>query len=155
MPRTPPMQMARKLVRLLRAERPDHFYLKKVFQNARVLLEVKPAKAEKRLPALLTDRELVAFYESVWQARNPTHMVLLKLLIFTGLRNAELAHVRIQDVDLDHCQIHVVRGKGRKGPAGTISGILYAKGYPAFDSGSFCTLRVPRRSARNRCNVVV
>ena len=114
MPRTPPMQMARKLVRLLRAERPDHFYLKKVFQNARVLLEVKPAKAEKRLPALLTDRELVAFYESVWQARNPTHMVLLKLLIFTGLRNAELAHVRIQDVDLDHCQIHVVRGKGRK-----------------------------------------
>jgi len=40
--------------------------------------------------------------------------VVLKLLIFTGLRNAELAHVRIRDVDLDHCQIHVVQGKGRK-----------------------------------------
>jgi hypothetical protein len=27
---------------------------------------------------------------------------------------------------------------------------LYAKGYPAFDSTWFCTLRVPRRSARSR-----
>ena len=40
-------------------------------------------------------------------------------------------------------------------PGGTIPGILYAKGYPALDSGSFCTLRVPRRSARSRSNVVV
>jgi hypothetical protein len=31
--RTAPMQMARKLVRLLRSERPDHLYLKKVFQK--------------------------------------------------------------------------------------------------------------------------
>ena len=32
-------------------------------------------------------------------------------------------------------------------PSGTIPGILYDKAYPAFDSGSFCTLRVLRRSA--------
>ena len=68
----------------------------------------------KRLPELLTDAELVAFYEAVWQVRNPQHMVLIKVLIFTGLRNAELAHVRLQDVDLDHCQIRVVQGKGGK-----------------------------------------
>jgi hypothetical protein len=36
-----------------------------------------------------------------------------------------------------------------------IPGILYAKGYPAFDSSSFCTLSVPRRSARSRWNVVL
>ena len=54
------------------------------------------------------------FYEAVWQARNPQHMVLIKLLLFTGLRNVELAHVRRQDVDLDHCQIRVVQGKGGK-----------------------------------------
>jgi integrase/recombinase XerD len=68
----------------------------------------------KKLPEPLNDQELVAFYEAVWQARNPTHMALIKLLIFTGLRNAELAQVRLQDVDLDHCQIHVVQGKGSK-----------------------------------------
>ena len=112
--RTPPMQMARKLTRLLRSERPDAVYLKKVFQHTRALLAVPPTKAQKRLPELLTDQEVVAFYEAVWRSRHPTHMVLLKLLIFTGLRNAELARLRIQDVDLDHCQLHVVQGKGRK-----------------------------------------
>ena len=47
-------------------------------------------------------------------AHNPQHMVMIKLLLFTGLRNAELVHVRLQDMDLDHCQIRVVQGKGRK-----------------------------------------
>ena len=33
-----------------------------------------------------TDRELVAFYEAVWRARDPKHLVLINVLIFTGLR---------------------------------------------------------------------
>ena len=111
---TPPKQMAKKLVRLLRLERPDYPYLKKVFQHTRSILAISPAKAAKRLPELLTDHELVGFYEAVWHARNPTHMIMIKLLIFTGLRNAELARVRLQDMDLDHCQVHIVQGKGNK-----------------------------------------
>ena len=111
---TTPKQMARRLARVLRDERPDYSYLKKVFQHTRALLAVKPGKVQKRLPHLLTDQELVAFYETVWQARDPVHMILIKLLIFTGLRNAELANVQLRDVDLDNCQIHVDRGKGGK-----------------------------------------
>jgi integrase/recombinase XerD len=111
---TPPKQMAKKLVRLLRVERPDYQYLKKVFQHTRSILAISPAKVQKRLPELLTDHELVGFYEAVWHARNPTHMIMIKLLIYTGLRNAELARVRLQDVDLDHCQLHVVQGKSSK-----------------------------------------
>ena len=53
------------------------------------------------------DLKLVAFYEAVWQARHPQHMVMGKLLLCRGLRNAELAHVRLQDVDLDLCQMRV------------------------------------------------
>jgi integrase/recombinase XerD len=56
----------------------------------------------------------MAFYEAVWQARNPTHMVMVKLLIFTGLRNAELTAVRVQDVDLDQRQVRIKQGKGGK-----------------------------------------
>ena len=37
---------------------------------------------------------------------------MIKMLIFTGLRNIELARVRLQDVDLDQCHIRVVQGKG-------------------------------------------
>jgi integrase/recombinase XerD len=109
-----PKQMARKLVRLLRPQRPDYPYLKKVFQHTRELLGVKASKTHKRLPELLTDSELVGFYEAVWQARNSVHMVMIKLLIFTGLRNAELSQIRLKHVDLDQCQIRIEQGKGRK-----------------------------------------
>ena len=41
---TTPKQMAKKLARILRPERPDYAYLKKVFQHTRVLLAVEPTK---------------------------------------------------------------------------------------------------------------
>ena len=58
-------------------------------------------------PELLTDSELVGFYEAVWHSRNSVHMVMIKLLIFTGLRNAELSQIRLKHVDLDLCQIRI------------------------------------------------
>ncbi len=112
--RTAPKEVAKKLVRVLRPHRPDYQFLKKVFQHTRQLLAVSPGKSEKRLPELLTDDELVAFYEAVWHARHPTHMVMIKLLIFTGVRNAELARVRLKDAYLNNCQIRIEQGKGRK-----------------------------------------
>ena len=39
---TTPKQMAQKLARILRPERPDYAYLKKVFQHTRALLAVEP-----------------------------------------------------------------------------------------------------------------
>ena len=89
--RVPPTAMAKKLARLLRPQRPDYHYLKKVFQQTRALLEIGAAPLTKRLPELLTDAELVAFYDAVWHAHQLTHVVMLKLLLFTGIRNAELA----------------------------------------------------------------
>lgn len=110
----PPKAMAKKLARLLRRERPDYPYLKKVFAHVRELLAVPSPKKAKRLPQLLTDEELVFFYETVWQARNRTHMVMIKLLILTGVRNRELSHIRLQDVNLGSLQIRIEQGKGQK-----------------------------------------
>jgi len=112
--RTTPLAMAKKLVRVLKPERPDYQYLKKVFQNIRVLLDVSQTKPEKRLPDLLTDDELLAFYEAAWHAKNPSHLILIKLLVYTGIRNAEVTGVRLRDVDLDKCQIRIEQGKGQK-----------------------------------------
>jgi integrase/recombinase XerD len=39
---------------------------------------------------------------------------MLKLLLFTGMRNAELVHLRLTDIDLHTCQVRVTQGKGRK-----------------------------------------
>jgi integrase/recombinase XerD len=112
--RLSPKTMAKKLAHLLRPQHPDYHYLKKVFQHTRELLEVGTAPSVKRLPELLTDAELVAFYEAIWHARQLTHGVMLKLLLFTGIRNAELVHLRLTDVDLQTCQIRITQGKGHK-----------------------------------------
>jgi integrase/recombinase XerD len=112
--RLPPKVMAKKVVRVLRPQHPDYPYLKKVFQHSRALLAVKPSHQPKRLPELLTDAELVALYETIWQARQLTHLVMLKLLLFTGIRNAEIVRLRLMDVDLQTCQVRIAQGKGQK-----------------------------------------
>jgi integrase/recombinase XerD len=112
--RLPPKAMAKKLVRVLHSQHPDYHYLKKVFQHTRELLAVEPSRRPKRLPELLTDPELVALYETIWQARQLTHLVMLKLLLFTGIRNAELVRLRLTDVDLQTCQVRIAQGKGQK-----------------------------------------
>lgn len=113
-PRLPPKAMAKKLVRTLRAQHPDHHYLKKVFQHTRELLAVSPMPRGNRLPELLTEAELVAFHAAIWQAHQLTHVVMLKLLLFTGIRNAELVRLRLTDVDLQTCQVRITQGKGHK-----------------------------------------
>jgi len=112
--RLPPKAMAKKLVRLLRPQYPDAHYLKKVFQHTRTLLDVPPSLRPKRLPELLTEGELVALYETIWQVRELTHVIMLKLLLFTGVRNAELVHLRLTDVNLATCQLRITQGKGAK-----------------------------------------
>lgn len=112
--RIAPKEMAKKLVKLLRPNRPDYLYLKQVFKHTRQMLEVNVEKSRKRLPELLIDSELIAFYEAVWNARNTSHLVMIKLLIYTGIRNAELTNVQIKDVDLTNCTVRIEQGKGKK-----------------------------------------
>jgi integrase/recombinase XerD len=114
MERIPPKEMAEKLIRQLRPQHPDYQYLKQVFQHVRAILDVTPANKEKRLPELLTDQELMAFYDAVFRARNRKHAAMIKLLIFTGVRNAELAQIRLTDIDLEGLRIRIEQGKGGK-----------------------------------------
>jgi integrase/recombinase XerD len=109
-----PKAMAKRLVRVLRHQHPDYHYLKKVFQQTRALLAVEPRRGPQRLPELLTEAELVALYETIWHAHQFAHLVMLKLLLFTGIRNAELVQLRLTDVDLQTCQLRIHQGKGRK-----------------------------------------
>lgn len=113
--RIPPKRMAARLATLLKRQRPDANYVKKVFEHVRHELDLKgrPA-AGKRLPELLSGEELVRFYETVWHAADRTHMVMIKLLVLTGMRNAELANLTLRNVDLKELKIRVSQGKGDK-----------------------------------------
>jgi integrase/recombinase XerD len=115
MERIPPKEMAGKISKLLIKQRPDSNYIKKVFQYVREDLHLKRGKGkEKRLPELMTDDELKRFFDAVWKASNRTHMVMLKLLLYTGIRNAELVKLTIKDVDLDFFRIRIDHGNGDK-----------------------------------------
>ena len=111
--RTSPKRMARKISRLLRSEQPDAIYLKKIFQYVRQDLDLTgQSRAPRKLPDLLTDAELTRFYEVLLQGANPVHVILVKMLLFCGIRNAELVRLQLQDVDLVSLQVRIRRGKG-------------------------------------------
>jgi integrase/recombinase XerD len=74
----------------------------------------RKAPKTKKLPELLTEQELGRFYEAVWKGDHRTHTVMIKLLLYTGVRNAELANIVLEDVDLDGLKIRIRQGKGGK-----------------------------------------
>jgi len=114
MERIPPKQIAQQLVKILRKQHPDASYVKKAFQYVRESLDLKGGNVRpKKLPELMTEDELKRFYKTVWYASNRSHMVMLKLILFTGIRNEELVNITIQDVDLESMRIRI-HGKGDK-----------------------------------------
>lgn len=42
------------------------------------------------------------------------HVVIVKTLLYTGVRVSELVNIKISDIDLNNYQIKVVQGKGKK-----------------------------------------
>jgi len=64
-----------------------------------------------RLPAILSQEEVARLIES---ALTPFHRILLMTLYATGVRRAELTHLKIADIDSQRMVIHVQGGKGRK-----------------------------------------
>ena len=111
----PPREMANQIVKLLKKQRPDAQYVKKVFQYVRESLDLKGGTVQtKKLPELMTEDELKRFYEAVWKGFNRSHMVMLKILLLTGIRNDELVNLTLQDVDLDQMRLRINQGKGGK-----------------------------------------
>ena len=115
MERTPPKIIATKLVKILKKERPDANYLKKVFEHIRTELRLKGRVSKpKKLPEILTEKELKDIYKTVWHASNRTHVVMFKLLLYTGIRNAELSNLTLRDENLNELNIRIDEGKGKQ-----------------------------------------
>ena len=115
MERIPPKKMAVKLAGILKRQRPDAQYVKKVFAHVRQELNLKgKVPSQRKLPELLTEEEVTRFYEVVWNAADRTHTVMIKLLLLTGVRNSELANLTLEDLDLNGQRIRIRQGKGKK-----------------------------------------
>ena len=112
--RTPARKKARELAKYLRAEQPDYAYLKSVFYHLRRELEVTVPRAAKSLPHVTNEEEIRRYYTVVWEGHNLQDAVLIKLLLYTGVRVGELVNIKLTDVDEGQCQIRITDGKGGK-----------------------------------------
>jgi integrase/recombinase XerD len=66
-------------------------------------------KVPRRLPAILTVEEVTRLIDA---ARNLTERTMLMVLYSTGMRNAELRHLQVRDIDSRRMLIHIQHGKG-------------------------------------------
>jgi len=64
-----------------------------------------------RLPAILSQDEVAKLIDAAY---TPFHRIVLMTLYATGVRRAELAHLKVSDIDSQRMVIHVQGGKGRK-----------------------------------------
>lgn len=112
--RTPTKDIVKKISKILRDERPDYIYLRDLFKKIREEFDITVTTKAKKLPYVPTENELKQYYRIVWQTRNTKHMVLIKVLLYTGIRVQELVNVKINDIDFDRCQIRINQGKGNK-----------------------------------------
>lgn len=110
--RTSPRKKARELAKYLRDEHPDYPYLKELFRHLRTELEIRVPRTTHKLPYVPTDDEIKRFYQAVWQAKRFEDLVLIKTLLYTGVRVSELCNIRLSEVDLEGCQIQINDGKG-------------------------------------------
>jgi site-specific recombinase XerD len=86
------------------------FFIRTLKQSWSAELTPYPKKVL-RLPSILSQEEVNSLIES---APTPFQRTLLMALYATGLRRAELARLKITDIDSARNVIHVQGGKGRK-----------------------------------------
>ena len=115
MQRTPVREIAKQFSRQLKKENPDYNYLKEIFRHIRREMNIEVNQGTpKKLPYVPTEEEISKYYKVVWQSRNMKYVVIVKTLLYTGVRVSELINIKLKDVDLDRCQIRINKGKGDK-----------------------------------------
>lgn len=85
------------------------FLFNRVLRRRYLLDDTPYPKVPRRLPQILS-REEVA--QVIAAAQNLTHRTMLMLLYSTGIRNAELRHLQVPDIDSRRMLIHIRHGKG-------------------------------------------
>lgn len=87
------------------------FFYIKTLKKAWSVAETPYPRKSHRLPAILSQEEVARLIDA---ADTPFHRTVLITLYATGLRCAELTHLKASDVDSKRMVIHVQGGKGRK-----------------------------------------
>jgi site-specific recombinase XerD len=87
------------------------FYCKTLKRSWSIADTPYPKRARRRLPEILSQEEVAQLIDA---ALTPFHRTVLMTLYATGVRCAELARLKVTDVDSKRMVVHVQGGKGRK-----------------------------------------
>ena len=87
------------------------FFYIKTLKKAWSVEDTPYPRKTRRLPTILSQEEVARLIDA---ACPPLHRTLLMTLYATGLRRAELARLKVSDIDSQRMVIHVRGGKGRK-----------------------------------------
>jgi integrase/recombinase XerD len=115
--RTPVRTKAKQIATTLTKENPDYNYLRELFRHLRKELKVSVPKKEsctqKVTPISIED--LSKFCSILHQDSNQQNQIIIKTLLYTGIRVSELINISIEDIDFEKCQILVQKGiRGQK-----------------------------------------
>jgi site-specific recombinase XerD len=84
------------------------FFFCKTLKRNYPVEEVPYPKAGRKLPIILTQDEAVRFIDS---ASNLFHRAMLMTLYSTGMRRAEVCHLKVEDIDSTRMIVHIRHGK--------------------------------------------
>ena len=87
------------------------FFYTKTLRRAWSVADTPYPKKTHRLPAILSQEEVVQLIDAAYPL---FHRTILMTLYATGARCAELTHLKVSDVDNQRMVIHIQGGKGRK-----------------------------------------
>jgi len=87
------------------------FFYTKTLKKGWSAAETPYPKSAEHVPSILSQEEVARLIDA---ARTPFHRTLLLTLYATGVRRAELTHLKISDVDSQRMVVHIQGGKGRK-----------------------------------------
>jgi len=87
------------------------FFYCKTLKRTWSIADTPYPKGAHRLPAILSQEEVAQLIQA---AGTSFHRTLLMTLYATGVRRAELTHLKVSDIDSKRMVIHVQGGKGRK-----------------------------------------
>lgn len=87
------------------------FFFITVLKKSWSIVDTPYPKRNFRLPKVLSQQQVRKLIES---ATTPFYRIILITLYATGLRRAELARLKVTDINSERMMIHVKGGKGRK-----------------------------------------
>ena len=87
------------------------FFYIQTLRRAWSIAETPYPKKTRRLPVILSREEVAQLIRA---ARTPGERILLMTLYATGVRCAELTHLKVSNIDSQRMVVHIQGGKGRK-----------------------------------------